>query len=1397
MATFIPRPREVTRPQEEVTALPKTRRAFPARSNAAQILTSDYAVRQGVAATKAGQNVERRTDSSFRTRKHDPTGDANSRLPISSTSHIVSPAAAVSQNFSPTTPKVLRRKRSLIGDHVRKNRETPMHSGPGSLSIRIPQHHSAARSNNAQRQEVPSSRGLAMPVVPPTQDHRPRGILEEPRSIYYATTPLSELSATPSLRDDSPSIFSQVSPSSTNTPATSVTSYSPQVIQTPHFGPGHSTSSASAKSLAISHHTISHVAHQAFIPTDLSETRSQHERPLANSSTVKPAAAMPARIPLSTAKTSRQPKGSVVQKQPIATTQREERAKLVRPPELAHLETAYTTPVAGEPPERPSRHGVESLTAIRAHKTPKVATSLVNTNPLNAGPADTDGFRQLSRSQPTHSLAQTRLSIKPPERPRMIDITLPTASGKPHPRSATTPASAASGKSTSRFGFFHRRDKTPAADSDVEDSMQVKKGPIAGTGHEGYGRHASKRRSSGGTSSKRPSSGSTFSRSDDDFLARKAAPVFLRKGSDGQIVPSDRTSSGFEGSRTSQMSSDWSYEASRSSLQQSKPAARTQSPLPSEGAIPVAREMTTRGSGSRGRGGTMSGINIRSRNASKDSKRGPTPENHVHNLAGSRQLTPFAEPLPGFGSSIALAGKAKTSALRSFFGFGSSKTKPSSKSSKISAPLSMTSTEAAVHRSSVLPSSMGPGKTMAHYEMIESTDDVAHHHSQVAMEDIGDILEEAVLTDAETHSGSQEAIKFASHVAAPVDPTSTKSVESAEDSFTLPPELQRQHSRRPHHTAAMPIVLPSMSGPVPSQEDRYKGQSRLPQVAKHTRNAANQRSFSRPFDAARSEADGASAEPPLPLPMGHTRSRSHKKRSSSNNSTMSSHDRSKVHTDHLVRDVHTKDPHDVASPPPDFFKMPARKYSDVSVSDSSNSTLLRIAAGTAAIPGPGAPISPDEVWQEYDDLIDKVLTPSESQTSPSSSKTAKDPDYFSERKHSGPKTDDLKSKTSTAFPQLGQMAASFGTKLSPFAGVEKRFPEFRGAQHPVLRTQQPPAGPLPEPPGSVLQSSNASQLIRRASVKTKKQTGDQSMDHTSKVDLRKAALEVSRWMSFDQVLVSPAHGELQTAHDERVLVVDGLGKEWSLFCAKNYPNAQVFGLSPAPWEPEPSKLTSPLPNYRHLRHSNLAVSFHFPANYFHTVVFRFPAATSEFGLERAISECKRVLRPGGYLEICVIDLDLTVMGPKTRRAVKGLKENLQQSHPEVSLKPTSDYVQYLLGRYGLEKLNRVMIGIPVAGSISSSPNRSRDEGAVMKAGHVSKNSDARRYDMFRALAPRVARWWYTQTHEQKMLASNKDSKSIWDDQGLLKECKDKQAAFRLLICHAQKPVLNKRKTQSL
>jgi hypothetical protein len=72
-----------------------------------------------------------------------------------------------------------------------------------------------------------------------------------------------------------------------------------------------------------------------------------------------------------------------------------------------------------------------------------------------------------------------------------------------------------------------------------------------------------------------------------------------------------------------------------------------------------------------------------------------------------------------------------------------------------------------------------------------------------------------------------------------------------------------------------------------------------------------------------------------------------------------------------------------------------------------------------------------------------------------------------------------------------------------------------------------------------------------------------------------------------------------------------------------------------------------------------------------------------------------------------------------------------------------------------------------------------------------KNND----ESITKMVAKVGRWWYSSCYEKSLLQSN-DS-SIWNEHGLLRECEKQGTSFRLLICHAQKPTQNRRRTVSV
>lgn len=323
----------------------------------------------------------------------------------------------------------------------------------------------------------------------------------------------------------------------------------------------------------------------------------------------------------------------------------------------------------------------------------------------------------------------------------------------------------------------------------------------------------------------------------------------------------------------------------------------------------------------------------------------------------------------------------------------------------------------------------------------------------------------------------------------------------------------------------------------------------------------------------------------------------------------------------------------------------------------------------------------------------------------------------------------------------------------------------------------------------------------------------------AQTNIRSGSLMTSRWLSYGRVLFSPAHKHVTSEKRERILIIDGLGNDdWSSYCALAYPSAEVFNLNvdtrymSHPRDPPSWQLLS---NHRTICHPCLERQFAFPTGYFAAVVLRFPASCTVTAQNNVVSECKRVLRSGGYLEMCLLDLEMTKMGIRTKKAVRKLKEKTYMANANISLKPVSDNIQQLLGTYGFDNLQRCTARLPVAGSIASSssscsfPSQSSHDNHGGSLGEPLSNS--RRSpspldnEVMAKTVSKVGRWWYSQCYEIPIFHpppplslcgpqgnSNNSGRceysSIWSDKKLLRECQQQGTGFRLLLAYAQKSI---------
>lgn len=320
----------------------------------------------------------------------------------------------------------------------------------------------------------------------------------------------------------------------------------------------------------------------------------------------------------------------------------------------------------------------------------------------------------------------------------------------------------------------------------------------------------------------------------------------------------------------------------------------------------------------------------------------------------------------------------------------------------------------------------------------------------------------------------------------------------------------------------------------------------------------------------------------------------------------------------------------------------------------------------------------------------------------------------------------------------------------------------------------------------------------------------------AQVNLRVGSMSVSKWLTFGHVLFSPARESLDNAQPSKhhsILVIDGLGNDdWSFYAAETYPEATFYNLTASAQQPNSNKMSissTAIParpaNHRQVHHSSLSNKFPFIPNTFTIVVLRFLAAGSEFLMRHAIAESKRVLKPGGFLEMSVLDLDMRDMGPKTRRAVRDLKINVSLRDPEISLASTADTMLRLANKRGFTNIKSCNVGVPVAtvvnntsaagtpmgGETDSKEHRELRIKKEVSLADLMKDPDPAGDADITKMVAKVGRWWFKQCYEKER------ENSIFDDGKVLAECEKWETSFKLCVAHAQKGEARRRRTASV
>ncbi|KAF2823342.1 hypothetical protein CC86DRAFT_66197 [Ophiobolus disseminans] len=1261
-----------------------------------------------------------------------------------------------------------------------------------------------------------------------------------------------------------------------------------------------------------------------------------------------------------------------------------ERPRLQAPPEFAHL--VDRSPVTLPPnrrPARPSRDGTPEIMGIRGpspivqsnmmvfpstHRRTSSTESKMGPSPVLASRSrmgiPTKVSSRIPSPGPTSGMP---LASRAPTRGPTPDI----QSDRETRRSSTLPAPipAPSPSKTARFGFFSRRTKTePAPPARTESKLQ-RKGPVAGTGHEGYGKYSARGRSgssvsatsigrsaSAGTTSesldhtpstRKSSMTSTTSTEMDDFFLNRLAPRVIRgTGSSTEI---SRSPEPMHSTSSLDVSSRFGHDLKNTTSNTSQCATENKPTL-----LPSAMPDIMR------KGSPMKKMPLGRRRPSEsddESKRSFLPA--LASKRTSRAVKPAeGASVPPTTYSARIMGKSRKDSTGDIITEGkegrwlksSKKSKPEKELPKPpkkwnffqrahAAPRTDTPAVAPATTASPAPAS----RSVAHYALMDQ--------SGLDMDDIEQLMKEANTPDEGTESAlsddepeRRERMQSMLLPPKPIMPhTFAPPVRSASPKVTLraplqPEEQQPQKLRlntnitytprpsvresladltpvtdlsRPSSPFSSPSpleekmvsleeaplfqlpVMPFQDPPAPCQVLPPPGPpptsppprpSRLPQVGRIPQVVSTRRpprgpssqSFSRPFATIqprptaipRASFDSigsvvATAMPIEPYPILH-------------GLNALSHGSA----------IATMSPLSDDSRRSEFFKFPPRKGSEASYSSSSGIWSFAPAFGTAVVPDSKAPLSEDELWNEYDDLIDEVLTPVSSRTSQDRAVVQ---NSTVRSQHPSLEPLPLKAKTKVtressqsecsandvSHPSLhlrrSRLLAVLHSTQSPTSSVS--FSEFIhdygekkiSVIDPVTGRLSLPASPRLST-GSATRHSTRSSLPASLPLSTRQSkatiTSRSSKDRdsatanryrdtrlmeiaetqadglVSMANLRFGALMTSKWLSFGRVLFSPVHFELKDPKEDRVLVIDGLGKDWSYYCALTYPEATVYDIGPGASSSNissngPAEPWSTLNNHRHICHESLTNALPFPMHFFACVVLRFPTALPSSVHRFILSEAKRVLRPGGYLEFSVLDLDLVNMGNRARRAVRGLKMRMQVADENTSLRNISDEIMAGLGRKGFVECNRCVVGVPVAGKLPS-PDDTRNSIAKRTGSTASSNSkksgtlpapkgpkpEVSFSDLLNVSSPsestdngitdmvaRVGRWWYSRCYESLVLpeagepgAENSGDllkNSIWRDENLINECEKRGTSFKMLIGYAQKPEIGVRRTVSV
>lgn len=1073
-----------------------------------------------------------------------------------------------------------------------------------------------------------------------------------------------------------------------------------------------------------------------------------------------------------------------------------------------------TSPMAS-PPSRPSRDGTPDMQSHLPGPAPIIRSNLSSSSlpterrgsePTIPASISKPGVpisdkknasvSRLPLGRDVSSASQTSLA-NDVKKTSKAEVPRPTRTPSPHVGSAF-----------SRFPFFGRKkastDGSSTKDKEKEkDKKTLRKGPAAGTGHEGYGRIGGTRRRSASTMNlpRGPSSGRASQESlggGDSFLTDRIKPVVISGGGN----PEKRNHS-FELSRTGSEQSlmlprpsadsvAGSVEVVDQSVPQSTlwpspmsraPRAALNARRPSESSDEEGIEMkpTLALRRSMHRLGSSSEIPLRLPQPINTSGNAPSPmtsfdtsvmsdDSHIElQKEVSRGRDP-AHPAPK-----KLVKRARSPSKWNLFNRSQNKAR-STKSDNVAATVQVTEK-----------------KPVAFYTIMDSSE-----------QDDGETMDvQEVLRNANVYGDSPNMSSTDYSGGLDLPAVSMEDV-SAPEPLRLPERNNVQVSTPPQSFSQGTLVPSGNPQPRgPGRPSRLAQVGRIPKVVSHRTEEPSPKSFSRPFRA--------SLQLPPPVPIIHdlesiAKGPSPPSAPDAMPDAVGGFSAAESEAPVSVPALQTLKPSpDLSRLEKEFIAFSPRKGSEDTnnTSCSSCSGNYAFASATAIIPQPDDPPAEDEIWDEYDDLIGE-----DNQRVPLSATSSKGMAFhldtyqsrFNRQKPMESPTIILDDRKASIYSKATTRSSSYSADMTE--RIRKAFQPHASPQASVFVP-----GPVP---GTECQESQQEEADRpRDSARSsgsshKGRKSDASFASSNdgsplaQVNLRVGSMTVSKWLTFGHVLFSDVRHELGPVEDsakrQSILVIDGLGNDdWSFYAAETYPSATFYNLSPRaplPAEVQNSSSSFPLspPNHHQIQYLSPSEKFPFAPQSFTAMVYRFPVAAPESHYRNILTEARRVLKPGGYLELSILDVDLNNMGNQGRRTIRQLKERVHDSNPETNLSSTADLIIRLLGKVGFSNIKAARVGVPV----SSAANPSKGQAAKKKDGdppslaEMMKDNGPKADEGIGKMVGRVGRWWYTRCYESAA-AESPNGKSMWENRDLLSECNELGTSLKLMVCCARAP----------